>query len=190
MKRLLLVLIVLFGVRASFATSIDAVALSTFFTPTGGFMQFFLNGNESQGVYLLVKGVDVLSLTCGNATCTRFNSDIVLSQFISLIGVHFEGNTYTDVSFLGSLEFTSTRLSVAVDGTLIACTNPSCSSGELFTVDVHTHGVPIIVATNTNGTLSLVSARDVVPEPGTVGLLGTGLLGIAGAVRKKITTRL
>ena len=183
MKRLLLVLIVLFGAHTSFATSLNAVALGTFFTPAGGNLGFFLNGLESRGVFLNFTGVDVLSLGCGNATCTRFNTDIVLSGF-KPTRVRFEG-LHDDVSFLGSLEFTSTRLSVAVNGTLIACLDPTCSSGELFTLDVHTHGSPRIVVTNDNGTLSLVSAADVVPEPSSLALCGTGFTFLLGVVRKR-----
>ena len=137
-------------------------------------MRFFLTsarGDEPEQHFLNFTGVDVLSLTCGNATCTRFNSDIVLSGFDF---------------FLGSLDFVSTRFSVTVDGTLIACGNPTCSSGELFTVNVHTHGFPVIVATETNGTLSLVSARDIVPEPSTVGLVGTGFSFLVGVLRRRL----
>jgi hypothetical protein len=139
-------------------------------------MSFFLNGLESKGVFLNFTGVDVLSLSCGNATCTRYNSDIVLSGFES------RGNDY----FLGSLDFTSTRLIAAVNGTLIACGDPTCSAGELFTVDVHTHGSPRIVVSNTGGNLTLVSARDVVPEPSTLALFGTGFTFLVGVVRRRL----
>jgi hypothetical protein len=187
MKRLLLVLIVLFGVQTALATSLDAptfdaVLLNALFTPSGGQVRFFLTsarGDEAQRHSLNFTGVDVLSLTCGNASCTRFNSEIMLSGFRA---EPEQGGTY----FLGSLDFVSTRFSVTVDGTLIACSNPTCSSGELFIVDVHTHGFPVIVATDTNGTLSLVSARDVVPEPSTVGLVGTGFTFLVGVLRKRL----
>ena len=118
MKRLLLILIVSFAVHAAFATSLDtppgyqAVLLNAFFTPSGGEVNFFLNsGNEAQPTYLSFTGIDVVSLTCGNAACTKFNSDIVLSGFIG-----------GDV--LGSLHFTSNRLSVAVNGLLTFCATP------------------------------------------------------------------
>jgi hypothetical protein len=36
------------------------------------------------------------------------------------------------------------------------------------------------------GTIQLSSSNLAVPEPGTLGLLGTGLLGIAGTMRRKL----
>jgi hypothetical protein len=57
----------------------------------------------------------------------------------------------------------------------------SASGGTVqLTFDVHGH-VPFTTSVRGNtGTTSLAT-----PEPGTLGLLGTGLLGIAGLVRRK-----
>lgn len=178
------------------ADTLDMIQVNVKLTPAGGTMSFILQTPGDvcpcippQTYYTSFSGVDVLSLTCANASCTRYNTDITLSGFSTFAPssgpVFYKGKSYSDLFLTGTLDFVATKFSVSVTGTMKACTDATCNN-VLFDVDVNAKGTPQIVATNNGGTLTLVSARDITPEPSTFLLFGTGF-GLLAAFRNKFS---
>jgi len=94
-------------------------------------------------------------------------------------------------SFSGPVSWTLFTLSNGTHQYMLA----GIITGTLYTGQT-VNGLAVVETINTgkrlfNGSISVVSADtgvSAVPEPGTLGLLGTGLIGLAGIVRRKLKT--
>jgi hypothetical protein len=92
-------------------------------------------------------------------------------------GLCFTGGTLTITSAGGATLFTGTFTSGTVS-TVLGTTWVQASLGTAGGTGQITFGV---------GRLGTISGDTIVtPEPGTLGLLGTGLIGLAGIVRRKL----
>jgi hypothetical protein len=89
--------------------------------------------------------------------------------------------TYNPAGDMGNGAWSYT-LSGNISGTFTNGYGGSSATGGTvqFTFDVHGHVPFTSFVRGKNGSTSLAT-----PEPGTLGLLGTGLVGIAGLVRRK-----
>jgi hypothetical protein len=126
---------------------------------------------------------DRISGGMGNATFAAGGSIVITANGSGGLpaGVLFTG-TFTSTSTLAQgmkngLYFYT--VSGSISGTF---SNGQTVSGQAFTLSVSTkqpfHGTIGISSGNVNVLVT--------PEPGTLSLLGTGLIGLAGAVRKKL----
>jgi PEP-CTERM motif len=86
----------------------------------------------------------------------------------------FTGGTIDIVSIAGSTLFMG-----SFNGTLI-------SAGGVVSLSCAEGGIPVIGGFQVSAAGVVSGDTIVTPEPGTLSLLGTGLLGLAGMVRRKI----
>ena len=150
-----------------------------------------IQGTDLGTVSFTTGGLTSGSLTGGNATFAAGGTFTITGNGVNGVpnGVIFSG------SFVNSLN-PSEAVTVIEN-----CAGGSCSytitgalSGTLYTgfktvaatsqITVFTHKGPLV-----NGGSVTISSGDttiVVPEPGTLSLFGTGLIGLAGLVRRKL----
>jgi len=100
---------------------------------------------------------------------TAFNTPTISS--VGLLGI--------DVLSVGGFDISSTGVGYAA---LNTDNNPSLTTG-IYSINL-TNGAPTLLGTF-NGTLSGLTAVSAVPEPGTYGLMGAGLLGMAFLLRRR-----
>ena len=114
------------------------------------------------GTVSVTTGTLVAASSCGTTACFTFSGG-TLNVFSSSHALLFSG------AFTGTLNLTHIG-----------------SAGWVYSL-VYTPGGRDVVAGFQVAALSFVSGDSVVtPEPGTLGLLGTGLIGLAGLVRRKL----
>jgi hypothetical protein len=201
MKRIALLAILALALPlAAFGDSIDA-------TNSGGTLAGSTAGMTLTGSELIaVKGFNGGGLTVGNLGSVTFSTGTMLGGTLQMGGNFNVG---------GSFVITTNGASGLPNGTLFtgSFTGPGSVTWTLVTLANGTHnytlsgavsgtwyngvtveGSTIQLTINTgrgffNGTTT-ISSGDTnivtsVPEPGTLGLLGTGLVGIAGAMHRK-----
>ncbi len=179
------------------------------FTNSGGTLTGSNSGFSLSGSTLIaVNGLNGGGLITGsNLGSLTFTTGALTGGSLQMGGTFAAGGTFTITgngsNGLPNGTIFSGTFSGPVSWTLVTLANGTHNytlSGSLTGMlgTVSTNGVTVQLTINTgkgffNGSTSISSgdtniANVVVPEPGTLSLLGTGLIGVAGVLRKKIKT--
>lgn len=194
---LLFTLVISLSLAASASSSVD-------FSNAGGILSGSTSGLSLSGSTLtVVNGLSGGGLVTGNLGSVTFSTGALTSGSLQMGGTFAAGGSFT---ILGN------GTNGIPNGVLFSGTFAQPVSWQLVTLANGTHnyvltgvisgtlyggatsnGVSVQLTINTgkgffNGRTPLASGDTnvVVPEPGTLGLLGTGLLGIAGVIRRKL----
>jgi hypothetical protein len=198
MKRIaLLALLALALPLAAFANSIDT-------TNSGGTLAGSTAGLTLTGSLLIaVNGLNGLGLVTGNdlGTVSFSTGALVAGGSLQMGGTFAAGGSFTITGngtsgipngtiFSGTFSGPATWTLVTLANGTHNYTLTGAVTGTLGSF--HSNGVTVQLTINTgrgffNGTTTISSGDTSisVPEPGTLGLLGTGLVGIAGAMHRK-----
>jgi hypothetical protein len=188
------------------ALPLTAFADSVDFTNSGGILAGSSNGLSLTGSALIaVKGLNGLGLVTGNDLGSlSFSTGALMAGGSLQMGGTFAAG--------GSFTITGNGSSGIPNGTIFSGTFSGPASWTLMTLANGTHnytltgavsgslngnfysnGVTVQLTINTgrgffNGRTHISSGDTnvVVPEPGSLSLLGTGLLGLAGVIRRKL----
>jgi hypothetical protein len=177
------------SVTLSSANVLNGNARLTSFTGTNGITT---TGNLGHLSYMTGSLISHTTTTTDNWTFAAGGSFNVTSNGSGIpSGTVFKGTFTSPVTFVGTFNpgadggkgAWSYTLTGSVSGMMGSNFGGQTASGGTiqFTFDVHGH-IPFSHFVRGNNGSTTVSA---VPEPGTLGLLGTGLVGIAGLVRRK-----
>ena len=194
------VLIFLFSFPA-FANSCDPFATYTCSKSTPNLVRLVGTGTTGQSVGILL-GSNSFSLTFkGNASFTG-DDLILLAAFPGAMGGSVNGASFTSLSSfpeqgaIGAIQSTWAGLGISFNNSTFGYANLGTISGSSFAVTAS--GVPTgtifygEVVNPTSGKILYITPNSEAgilvastPEPGSLTLLGMGLVGLAGVVRKK-----
>jgi hypothetical protein len=193
----LMILAVALPLAAFAGSSID-------FTNSGGTLAGTNSGLSLTGSTLIaVNGLGGGGLITGsNLGSVTFSTGALSSGSLQMGGTFAAGGTFSIIgngtSGVPNGVIFSGTFSGPVTWTLVTLANGTHNytlTGSLAGNMGSGNGVTVQLTVNTgkgffNGSTSISSGDTniVVPEPGTLGLLGTGLIGIAGLVKRKLTT--
>jgi hypothetical protein len=187
------------------ALPITAFANSIDFTNSGGILAGSTSGLSLTGSALVVvNGLGTLGLVTGNLGSVSFSTGALMAGGSMQMGGTFgAGGSFTITGngsngipngtlFSGTFSSPATWTRVDLANGTHNYTLTGVVAGTLGG-GFHTNGVTVQLTINTGRSFfsgqTRISSGDtnvVVPEPGSLSLLGTGLLGLAGVIRRKL----
>ena len=201
MKRIVLMAVLVLAIPvAAFAGNVDITNNGGTLTGNSGGLS--LNGSEVteingfNGGGLIQGGLGTLSFTTGALSSGNLTTGAVFGPGGTFtITTNGTGNLPSTTLFSGTFSSNvswTENLNCGPSGAVCYTLSGSISGTWYNGSSVNGATIQITFATGKNGftgSIPLASGDTVittVPEPGTLGLLGTGLVGLAGVIRKKL----